>query len=100
MSESALEQAQRLVSSDRNSVYGDPKDNFDTTARLWDAYLDRRRASHIERNPTPFEILPIDVAVMMILVKVARLANTPDHPDSIVDIVGYGLTADTVKDLK
>ncbi len=32
---------------------------------------------------------PRDVAMLMILLKIARLAETPNHRDSIVDIIGY-----------
>lgn len=94
--QSILDTAQQLVSNDRNSVYGHPRDNFGTTAEMWNAYIKRREASHKAQSENPFALTALDVAHMMALVKLARLANTPDHPDSIVDVVGYELTADKV----
>ena len=35
------------------------------------------------------EINPHDVYKCMIAVKLARLIETPDHLDSVVDIIGY-----------
>ena len=39
-----------------------------------------------------------DVGAMMILLKVARLANNPTHRDSLVDICGYAATIERCKD--
>jgi hypothetical protein len=41
--------------------------------------------------------IPIDaehVALMMIAFKLARLAATPEHRDSQVDVIGYALALD------
>lgn len=54
------------------------RENHQRIADLWNAYLNGRRAL----------IAPEDVAVMMILLKVARLGNGY-HRDSVVDIAGY-----------
>ena len=35
------------------------------------------------------EIHPYDVAMMMMLVKVARLMHSPGHQDSHIDLAGY-----------
>jgi hypothetical protein len=34
-----------------------------------------------------------DVAYMMVLLKMARLMQTPGHRDSLVDMAGYAATA-------
>lgn len=73
-----LATADRLVNGDRNNTYGPPSQDFTRTAQLWTTYLDGR--STLEAH---------DVAVMMILLKVSRLACTPDHEDSWIDIAGY-----------
>jgi hypothetical protein len=90
-----LDEAAKLTSTDRNKTYGHPRENFHTTARLWDAYLDQRRKSH-ERSDEEYEfcVTPQDVALMMVLVKIARLANMPGHKDSLVDAAGYIRTAE------
>ena len=67
----------------RQSLYGSPSSNFQKIASLWTTYL---------KTPITAE----NVAVMMILIKVSRLTQTPNHRDSIVDIVGYALTLEQV----
>lgn len=37
-----------------------------------------------------------DVAHMMILLKVARLANDPYHRDSLVDVCGYAALSERI----
>ena len=72
-----LEKAISIVCEDRNQQYGGPEDTFKDIARLWAAYLDD-------------QIGPEDVAIMMILMKVARLkASSYQSSDSWVDIAGY-----------
>jgi hypothetical protein len=48
---------------------------------MWNAFLEARTSGD--------ELNAKDVASMMILLKTARLANNPDHRDSVVDICGY-----------
>lgn len=60
----------------RQENYGSPEDNFRRIADLWTDYLNRG-------------IEPHDVAIMMILMKAARLMNNPSHLDSWIDIAGY-----------
>ena len=71
-----LEAALAAVNGERNESYDEPEDNFGRTAQLWSAYL-------------TVNITPVDVAVLMVLIKVARLMHTPGHVDSWVDIAGY-----------
>ena len=71
-----LDKAAEAVSTDRNADYGEPEDNFDDIARLWTAWYGQ-----------PF--LRVDVSVMMILVKLARLQTSPTKLDHWVDIAGY-----------
>lgn len=91
-----LEEAAKVTTTERQKAYGHPKENFDTIAILWDVYLDQRRISwqreHPSEKASQFAIGPADVAAMMILTKVARLANTPNHRDSLIDIAGYART--------
>lgn len=72
-----LTDAAACVCSDRNAQYGEPEDNFDVIAAMWSAYLG-------------IPLHALDVASMMILFKVSRLA-TAEKPsrDSYVDIAGY-----------
>ena len=78
-----LDTAKGYVLKDRNSTYGSPEDNFRRIATLWNAYLS------IGPTGAGAPLGPIDVAQMMLLMKVARLAHNPTHKDSWVDTAGY-----------
>ena len=78
---SVLKEANSIINGDREKTYGHPAKNLKTIATMWDAYLNARRHS----DP----VTPKDVAAMMVLVKVARFANDPDHRDNLVDMCGY-----------
>ncbi len=81
-----LEDAKRIVTGARRNAYGNPEDNFACIAKLWQAYLDRTKTAS---ESGIYGITPEDVAVMMILMKCARLAETPGHLDSTLDCAGY-----------
>jgi hypothetical protein len=82
--QACLEAAIRAVCGDRHLNYGKPEDNFKRIAALWEAY------TTIRHSDVPgFKFTPTDVALLMILMKVARLAYSPGHNDSWIDIAGY-----------
>lgn len=76
-----LDEAAKCVLSDRNKDYGSPEDNFRTTAQIWNAYLAARG----------FDVVlePVDVANLMIGLKLARTATSPYKDDHYVDMAGY-----------
>ena len=78
-----LDLAKQYTSKDRNSSYGEPEDNFKNIGRLWDDYLVAKNGGMAA------DITPVDVSIMNILLKVARLATNPTHKDSWIDICGY-----------
>ena len=71
-----LEAAQRCVCGDREQDYGSPENNFKRIANLWSAYLQRR-------------ITPKDVAAMLALLKIARIASGHAKEDNWIDLAGY-----------
>lgn len=77
--ESILKEAALCVCQDRDKHYGSPEDSFSLIAELWNAYLDKKLSLTIH---------PRDVAIMMALLKIARLANSSKR-DSWVDLAGY-----------
>ena len=80
-----LEHAAGLVGGQRAQDYGDKTLNHQRIADLWNAWLtESRRKDWAEGYITAY-----DVAMMMLLVKVARLMHSPGHQDSHVDIAGY-----------
>jgi hypothetical protein len=83
--ETVLHEAERIIYGDREMTYGHPSKNLWTIARLWTAYVDAASDNSLQGK----EFTAKDVALMMILVKTARLANNDTHRDSVVDICGY-----------
>ncbi|ABE67377.1 hypothetical protein PBI_CHE12_58 [Mycobacterium phage Che12] len=87
MTETILEEAQRLIDGDRQQTYGKAIDSFERIAGLWTAYL------------SPIEPLTaMDVANLMSLLKISRAKSalsTPEviHRDSYVDLAGYAALA-------
>lgn len=74
--EDVLNDAKECVCKNREDDYGSPEDNFQTIANLWTAYLDH-------------SISAKDVAVMMALLKIARIKTGTFKADSWVDLAGY-----------
>jgi len=79
--ESVLDIARRVTSGDRRRDYDSATPNHDRIAGGWNWYLNARK------DPTA-PISALDVASMMILLKLARAVYTPTK-DSYVDIAGY-----------
>lgn len=81
-----LQTAEAHVNGERNDDYGDPISDFRTTANFWSEYLNRI----VERRSTSsVELLPHDVAAMMMLLKVSRLSWSPEVDDHWIDAAGY-----------
>jgi hypothetical protein len=73
-----------VVVADRGQRYGEPEQNFERIAVLWRAWMKIRWKG---------ELRGLDVAVMLALMKVGRIANDPEHIDNFVDWAGYGACA-------
>ena len=76
MRKALLEEAIGLTCGDRNEAYGDPVVNHQHIADIVNATLD-------------YELSANDIAVIMMCVKLARLAKNPTHRDSYVDLMAY-----------
>lgn len=73
------------VTQNRGKIYGHPRDDFARVAKLKSALPQFKddKVRHIAE---------------MICVKLCRLAETPDHLDSWIDIAGYARTGVMVTD--
>lgn len=71
-----LSLADQCVNGKREQDYGSPEDNFRTIANLWTDYKG-------------VEFTTVDVAMMMALLKIARIKNGGGTGDSFVDLAGY-----------
>jgi hypothetical protein len=90
-----LEEAIETVAA-RGKPYGGAENNFERIARFWTAHLANRYGDHKKLHLGPPKLDGTDVAIMMILLKAARLANDPEHRDSWVDIAGYAACGGTL----
>lgn len=75
-----LDRAKVIVTGEREKQYGKPEDNFAIIAELWSAY-------------TGYKFSPVDVTMMMALLKVARIKTGVGTVDSFVDLAGYAACA-------
>ena len=71
-----LRTAEEYVTKDRASEHGDMEDNFATIASYWSEHLGT-------------EVTSVDVAVMMALLKLARIKTNAANRDNWVDGCGY-----------
>lgn len=76
-----LKEVDSIINGDRAVAYGKAEDNFGNIASLWSAYCKAKGIS-VEFNP-------LDVALMLDLMKTARIAGNMLHRDSWIDKVGY-----------
>lgn len=83
-----LDKAKEAV-ADRGLNYGSPEDNFKRIALLWSAHLENRYNTTQMEGFDPPVLDAHDVAMMMALMKIARLENDPRHGDSWIDMAGY-----------
>jgi hypothetical protein len=65
-----------LTLSERSNYYGSARTNHERISELWTGYLGDY-------------ISPMQVAMCMCLVKVSRITESPNHKDSIKDLIGY-----------
>lgn len=78
-----LQIADGLVTGDRAKAYGHPRDNWGRTAEIASAMLG-------------IKLTAAQCVLVAQAMKFARLQQTPDHRDSIVDIAGYAYVYDRV----
>lgn len=80
--ERVLEEAGNIISGNRDLQYGEPEENFTTIADLWNTYIDKITV-----------LTAKDVAMMMVLLKVAREVSGRGKRDNLIDIAGYAACA-------
>lgn len=83
-----LDTAKRCVCGDREQDYGSPENNFETIGLLWGVYL-RAAYPEITKIVGINRISPKDVAAMLALLKISRIATGHAKEDNWVDLAGY-----------
>ena len=76
-----------IVGGQRAIDYGDKTQNHKRIADLWNMWIFESRKNNILTCGDGLSAY--DVAIMMLLLKVARLMNSPGHTDCHIDIAGY-----------
>lgn len=79
-----LKEAEKCVCGNREQDYGSPENNFRTIATFWAAYLNTKHDSDVN-----ITIDPEDVAAMLALLKIARIASGRMKDDNWIDLAGY-----------
>lgn len=74
--QTVLKQAECCVCGQREEDYGSPEDSFGAIGQLWTIY-------------TGHPVTAKDVAMMMALLKIARIMGGKGTMDSYVDLAGY-----------
>ena len=82
---SILNEAKRCVCGQREQDYGSPENNFRLIASLWEPYIRTRCV----KDGADVSIRPEDVAMLMALLKIARICSGTGTADSFVDLAGY-----------
>jgi hypothetical protein len=71
-----LRTAEKYVTTDRAAEHGDIEDNFQCIADYWSTHLS-------------YDVTGSDVAVMMVLLKLARIKHNAANLDNWIDGCGY-----------
>jgi hypothetical protein len=85
--ETVLQEADRIVSTDRGAAYGHPLDDYTKTGTIWGAML-HGWAKEAAESTTPVPVPPELACLMMIGVKLSREVNAHKR-DNLVDTAGY-----------
>lgn len=80
-----LDKAERAINGDRNNHYGPPTQDFARSAGVLNSLG--------YRAPGGREILPHDIAVMALAIKLSRIVWSPEVEDHWVDVAGYAACA-------
>ena len=90
--------AAELVGGERTLQHGDKLPNHQAIADLWNAYLEGRGKQLGYAQMV--QITALDVAVMMIFVKIARTFTGRKHNlDNFIDMAGYSGVAGEIAEL-
>ena len=101
-----LEEVEKILGGDRRSDYGEANASFKRIADYWNAYLCHKRDlvdQSAREEDLPYEFLRgayltgHDIAMLMILFKIAREENKHKH-DNLADIIGYAVLADKMEE--
>jgi hypothetical protein len=79
-----LEAAVACVTVDRAATHGEAEKSFAAIAAYWSIWLGPNLNAPLAAQ---------DVSALMVLLKMARAAQNPQHLDNWIDLCGYGAIA-------
>ena len=87
-----LETGLSLTEGNRDIEYGEPRENFENIALLWNGYLNGKYGGQLvdEKN---FQLTPEDVAQFCVLMKIARTFIGKPKMDTYTDAAVYSAIA-------
>lgn len=74
--ERILDEACKIITGNRNDGYGKPENSFKKIGEYWSMYLG-------------VDVDCVDVSIMMVLLKIARMNHDKYYKDNWIDIAGY-----------
>ena len=74
--EECLDKAKKIITDDRNKDHGNYTKNLKVISNFWKVFLGK-------------DISPNEVALLMALLKIARISTGKFTPDSYIDACGY-----------
>lgn len=80
-----LNEAKNCVCGQREEDYGTPENSFKVIGELWEVYIKEKCVG----TDTIVTIVPEDVAALLGLMKVARIATGHGKSDNWIDLAGY-----------
>lgn len=84
-----LSNAEKCVCGGRDKQYGNPENSFEAIAALWGCYLWHKNELGQPKGVGKNFISVEDVAAMMVLFKMARVATGQNKADNWIDAAGY-----------
>lgn len=100
----SLLETHKIITGDRLDTYGDPEDCFQLIANYWNVYLEQIQLDLLKdvgADPNEYFLVPMlkakDVAHLMVLFKMARIAGPGFKRDNYLDLQGYtAIAVDTL----
>lgn len=86
-----LDEAKKIINGHRQNEYGSPENSFDLIAQLWGDYINA-----LLKRDGGLMLASQDVAMMMVLLKVARSIKKYKE-DNAIDIAGYAALYDELE---
>ena len=85
-----FDKATEIIFGDREQTYGKPGKNLVLISKLWSEYIEGKYGEK-------YLLSAEDVCYMMILLKIARLANSHTD-DNVIDVMGYAGLVERIRD--